>query len=155
MHKVIIERPRHASRTAVSPKLRKDRGAEAERGFIGLRRHVDLQEHQSKGQSDVLGPLARYLWKQRGRPWNKVFGEISTGSNLRSTLHRHLREHLDHLVMLELSRGRHGEWIYRGKPLASGPQFNFPPLYVDPRDGLLKDSKPFLRKLAQQRARPA
>jgi hypothetical protein len=155
MHKVIIGRPRYSSRTAASPKLRKDRGAEAERRSIGLRRHVDLQHHYGKGQSDHLGPLVRYLWKQRGRPWNKVFSELCAGSNTGSILRRHLREHVEHLVMLELSRGRHGEWIYRGKPIASDPRFHVPPLYVDPRDGLLKDSKPFLRKVARSRAQPS
>jgi hypothetical protein len=152
MHKVIVERPRYGSRETARVKLRNDRASEQDRGFIGHRRHILTQGHDDKGSSDNLRPLARYLWKQRGRPWNKVYSEICAGSNIASTVQRHLREHLDDLVMLQLSRGRRGEWIYRGKSLAAEPiRTWYPPLYVDPRDGLLKDSIPFLRRFTGAR----
>lgn len=122
MHKVIVERPRfggHGTR-----KGRRPGDVEQLPLKQGMRRPYG---YRGKEMTDHLGPLLRYLRKQVGRPWDKVYSEICT--NLRSghPLHDHVRRHVRELVNLDVRRLR---------PLWPGD------LYVDPRTGILRLSKP-------------
>ena len=55
----------------------------------------------AKEFSDVIGPLRRYLRKQVGRPWDKVWSEISRTLDTRSLTGRHIMNH----VRWEVERG--------------------------------------------------
>jgi hypothetical protein len=49
---------------------------------------------RSKGFSDLIGPLRKYLRRQVGRPWDKVYSEICQHIRSTNTVQRHLLEHL-------------------------------------------------------------
>ena len=48
----------------------------------------------AKEFSDVLGPLRRYLRKQAGRPWDKVWSEITQTLDRRSLTGQHIFDHI-------------------------------------------------------------
>jgi hypothetical protein len=48
----------------------------------------------TKGFSDHLGPLERYLRSQVGRPWNKVYSEIAAHIRPSNALQQHILSHL-------------------------------------------------------------
>jgi hypothetical protein len=126
MAKVLVERPRRIDSAARRGRSLPD---ELLRKSIGMRRGV----HEAGGfkpLNENLAPLRRYLERQVGRPWNKVFSEIATNLKASSTVQQHVRDHIKDFVQLHpmaaarLWRGIGLRW-YQG-------------LYVDPRDGLLK-----------------
>jgi hypothetical protein len=136
MAKVIVERPRHGPRQ----KYRK--------GYRKLWQKLtpeDWPHHESiyaKGRSkffnEHLGPLRRYLRKQVGRPWNKVFSEICQNLRVDSAVQSHVRDHLEDFVetrVIEIDGVLcSGKWPV-GNPLRRGFWKEF---YVCPRTGLLR-----------------
>ena len=54
------------------------------------------QQHRGglKLLNENLAPLRRYLERQVGRPWDKVYSEIAEGLRVASTVQRHVRDHL-------------------------------------------------------------
>jgi hypothetical protein len=121
MHKVIVERPRvggHGARKGRGPRDIEDLPAAQ-----GMRRPYG---YRGKELSDLLNPLHRYLRKQVGRPWNKVYAEICADRRSGHALHDHLRRHLFEIVRFEAAH-RRGPW--------PGD------LYVDGRTGLLRVAK--------------
>lgn len=141
MHKVIVERPRRFGFGLPVRKGRKPRDIE------------DLPFQESKGrpylvrgrgwkvkeQTDNLQPLRRYLLKQVGRPWNKVYSEICANARMDSTMQRHLRFHVLELVKTDIPLGKDD----KPKALRSAyaPTYYWPLFYVDPRTGLLRVTK--------------
>ncbi len=119
MFKIIVERPRFFP-PGGSTRGRTPRSLEEAPGKQGIRRRH--KERTSKQLNDNLAPLRRYLLKQVGRPWNKVFSEICRDLRVDSAVQRHLRVHLDDYVAIQ---GRDGKRI----------------LYVDRRTGLLRRTK--------------
>jgi hypothetical protein len=124
MPKVIVERPRVHGQ--YGRKGRPARDLEELPAQQGIRRPF---RYRSKDFNDHLAPLRRYLEKQVGRPWNKVFGEICERLDARSTMHRHLRLHVFQFVDLDVLHDPHR---HRGHPGR---------LYVDRRTGLLRRAK--------------
>jgi hypothetical protein len=93
--------------------------------------HKSLNEH--------LGPLRRFLWSQVGRPWNKVFSEISAHIRLDSAVQSHVLDHLRDFVEVHV-RLENGiaiatDGLWRGRPVNSSR------LYVCPRTGILRAIK--------------
>jgi hypothetical protein len=147
MAKVIVERPRHGPRQ----KYRK-----------GYRKRwqklnpEDWPHHESiyaKGRSkffnEHLGPLRRYLRKQVGRPWNKVFSEICQNLRVDSAVQSHVRDHLEDFVETRvidvdgvLCSSNHPV----GWPLVRSSWKEF---YVCPRTGLLRTIRS--RKVLRQK----
>jgi hypothetical protein len=124
MHKVIVERPRlggHGARKGRRPRDLEDLPAN-----LGMRRPYG---HHGKDLNDHLGPLRRFLRKQVGRPWDKVYSEICAGLRSGHPLHDHLRRHVFDYVSLP---GMQPRWR---QPRAGD-------LYVDPRTGILRIVKP-------------
>lgn len=139
MFKVIVERPRWGAGHAASPKLK--RLAHADAKHIGLKRHARIGAPYTKALNENLAPLARYLRRQRGRRWDDVFSEICASLDTGSTVKMHVRQHLEDLVMVRISLGRGGEWMFEGQVLGrEGQWFRRRGLFVDPRDGILKDA---------------
>jgi hypothetical protein len=140
MAKVIVERPRIGSRLrgrgkGARRKLQRFPSDETPKRE-GMKRSVGpcrklLNEH--------LGPLRRYLHKQIGRPWNKVFSEISQHISRDSAVQDHVRDHvLDYVATrVTIIDGVlcRGDGYGVGIPLGA---WGNPLFYVCPRTGLLK-----------------
>jgi hypothetical protein len=152
MAKVIVERPRFGSRIHGKPKgyrrsiqrLSEDGGPARE----GMKRRC---RGGCKSLNEHLGPLRRYLDKQVGRPWDKVFSEICAHIDRNSAVQDHVRDHVEdyvttHVILIDgVPCNGEGGWNY-GKPLH---RFGWP-WYVCPRTGLLRRVKVTSRKRRPQ-----
>jgi len=90
--------------------------------FLGAKRDAS-ERGGEKELNENLKPLFRYLDRQVGRPWNKVFSEIAANLRPTNTVQKHV---LDHLWMM-VSIG----------PIAKR-WWGVPEFYVDPANGLLR-----------------
>lgn len=126
MYRVIVERPRRKPWGA----RRKGRRPELE----DLPKHEGMRRsHAERGEckelNENLAPLRRYLERQVGRPWNKVYSEIAAGLRVDNTVQQHVRDHLRDFVAIKPRRtGGWRSWL-------NGLWWQ--PLYVDPCTGLL------------------
>jgi hypothetical protein len=141
MAKIIVERPRCSG----GPGRGRPLPPEERPSHEGMRRGHVLRG-QAKSLNENLSALRRYLERQVGRPWNKVYAEIARNLRTDSTVQQHVRDHVADLVALH--------------PPPDGRRFRYPRLYVDARDGLLKrtDRLPEIRaeiRAERQRKRPA
>ena len=143
MFKVIVERPRHGA----GFRTRRNRlaGPDDLPSKIGVKRYVRVTGTWSKGLSENLAPLRRFLAKQVGRPWDKVYAEVCANLKADNTVQQHVRDHLRDFVAFRLGVGRDGEWLERGRRWGAGMTWH-QPFYVDPEDGILKDSAKYWRK---------
>jgi hypothetical protein len=135
MFKVIVERPRYALRAARKGRpLRDPDDCPAQEGM----RRPYVRQWRSKELNENLAPLRRFLLKQVGRPWNKVYGEICEHLRVDSTVQDHVRLHIGDFVSTRVARGEDGTLEDR-----SGRRFGevFTLLYVDPRTGILRLNK--------------
>ncbi len=149
MFKVIVERPRWGSRHATRSKLRHDRVPGRKRATG--RRMVLEREGWTKCLNENLAPLKRYLLKQVGRPWDKVYSEISDHLDTGSTVKQHVRDHLTDFILVKVTVTRDGSFVagnHWGQPLP--PDRWWAELYVDPQDGLIKRTDKLCRKLRLQ-----
>lgn len=127
MAKVIVERPRRLEGFS-----RKGRVLPLEElpRHEGMRvRHV--RNWGGKVLNENLAPLRRYLVRQVGRPWNKVYAEVSAHLRPTSAVQQHVRDHLHDFVAVKPRRLANQ---LRQRP---GSDLWFQPFYVDPRTGLL------------------
>lgn len=152
MFKVIVERPRWASRFGDSPKLRKTDKAVLR---IGHKRQVAEVAKIGKSLNENLAPLRRYLMKQRGRKWDKVYSEICEHLDTGSTVKMHVREHIDDFIMVKVHVDADGNWFGQGRWHGLHPvsEWWWQELYVDPNDGLIKETAKLRRKLGVERKR--
>lgn len=138
MAKVVTERPR---RGHGSPS--KKWGRRLHRGEYELDDHgssrAPIARHRQYGSnwkefSDLLGPLRRYLRKQVGRPWDKVWSEITRTLDSRSLTGQHIFDHIRWEVEQEAWIGEDGRLYHKRRwgsiQLLDG-------LYVHPITGLL------------------
>lgn len=131
MHKVIVERPRRGSRMTnvktgarYSPALIRTAMDQLEDFDGGGCRHPG-HVADGKALNENLAPLRRFLERQVGRPWDKVYSEIRAGIDTRSAIGLHVMQHLPDMV--------------QG---VSGSRFGFAArLYIDNRTGLLRRSR--------------
>jgi hypothetical protein len=148
MAKVIVERPRKKGCSWKKPKgyprrLRKygEDGPPSREGIKACR------QHGTKYLNEHLGPLRRYLDKQVGRPWDKVFSEICAHIDRNSAVQDHVRDHVEdyvtrHVIVIDgVTCSANGREY--GMPLH---QFRYRPWYVCPRTGLLRRVKVQSRK---------
>lgn len=86
MFKVIVDRPRRRAgckrkgRSRPLDQLPKREGMSRGRG--------------SKRLNENLAPLKRYLNKQVGRPWDKVYSDVRQALSPRNQVHMHVIQHL-------------------------------------------------------------
>jgi hypothetical protein len=130
MARVIVERPRKFG--SLSRKGRTRHLGELPHKQ-GLRR-FQRERGGHKYLNENLAPLRRFLEKQVGRPWSKVYAEICARLRVDNTVQQHVRDHLEDFVALAPRRRIHRRYSWRGQ----NKQLWHQPLYVDPRDGLLK-----------------
>jgi len=92
-----------------------------------------------KGFTDVLGPIRGYLHRNVGRPWDKIYSELSQALGSGSWPVRHvLTQHVD--VYAKTYRGVDGAvWaLEKSGPYQVSPSFSRPEFYVQPETGLLR-----------------
>ncbi|AMP12357.1 hypothetical protein CPter291_0061 [Collimonas pratensis] len=97
MFKVIVERPRCTHSNIYKGDGRKFRNSEDRPARIGMK---DGYGHR-KYLNENLAPLKRFLEQQVNRPWDKVYSEIRTVIDARSTVKQHILLHLDNFVAIE------------------------------------------------------
>ncbi len=127
MAKVIVERPRRVERAT-----RRGRalGADDLPSHEGMRApHV--RNWGGKVLNENLAPLRRYLERQVGRKWDRVYAEISVHLRPTSAVQQHVRDHLHHFVAVKPRR------IHFPMKQRSGMDIWSQPFYVDRRTGLL------------------
>ena len=112
MAKVVTERPRRGHGNPSKKWGRQLRKNEYDAEDHGPTRAPIARHHQygwnAKEFSDVLGPLRRYLRKQVGRPWDKVWSEITGILDNRSLTGQHIFEHIRREVAQHARLGADG-----------------------------------------------
>ena len=144
MQKVIVERPRLLRARWKNRKtaLR----LTTQQNIDALRNGEDYDSGPSRASSrrhekwlnENLAPLERYLRRQSGRPWDKVYSEIRERIDARSATGLHVLQHLEDCIALNtflkdgkvFERGRWG-WVQEVRGL-----------YVHPVSGLMRSPKP-------------
>lgn len=148
MGKVITERPRAGGRgVPESPAYRRhlhwgrlrEEGREddspAREGIRGVK-----WAGGSRHFTDVLGPVAGFLRKRVGTPWDAVWSELCAHLDRGSTTQRHVLEHVTRdFVVLHAREAKDGELLLpTGEPLASRRrQLRWGLFYVHPGTGEL------------------
>ena len=141
MSKVIVERPR-AGRSWVRKSGRTsavvDDDGEPLRTAKGAAREGARKTRKTKSLNENLNPLKRYLATNVGRPWNKVYAEISEHLKPTSTVQQHVRDHLADFVAAK-TRSEKGVLMANTRwgrlmPLSDCHHL----YYVHPRTGLLR-----------------
>jgi hypothetical protein len=106
MHKVIVERPRLLrggwTNRKSSARLSVTQCAtalDAPDDFDSGPKRASSARH-GKWLNENLAPLRRYLMKQVGRPWDKVYSEICSTIDTRSAVGLHVLQHLEDFVSL-------------------------------------------------------
>jgi hypothetical protein len=98
MSHVIVERPRLGGDRA-----RKGRARPLEE----LPKHEGMQRPHMrdwKSLNENLAPSRRYLERQVGRPWNKIYSEISRHLRADNPVQQHVRDHLSDFVAIKPRR---------------------------------------------------
>jgi hypothetical protein len=163
MSKVIVERPRlgrawaSEKRPGRSRVVEDDDGAPLRAGRGG-RAPNRTKAIKTKGLNENLAPLKRYLGKQVGRPWNKIYSEIAANLKPTSTVQQHVRDHIEDFVAIK-TRMRAGAVVvtgsWGGEHALDG---DYRPYFVHPRTGLLRANpnyRSWSRRLRERRAAEA
>jgi hypothetical protein len=131
MPRILEERPRPPSRVPRGRDGRKFRD-QSDAAFLPMKAGY----RDPKSLNEILRPLARYVARQVGRPWDKVYSEIRAVIDGRNPVQRHILEHLNQYVAVH-TRVVDGHLIDLGRQFL-GLRRVWQPLYVDPRTGLLR-----------------
>lgn len=131
MFKVIVERPRHG---AGSKRKGRQHPIDA-----SSRKWEPIDRNGTKGLNENLAPLRRWLRSQVGRPWDKVYSELSLVVSARSAVQQHVRDHVPDLVRIHVFERDGTVYAHRrwGVPEPVGSRRT--ELYVCPRTGLLRE----------------
>jgi hypothetical protein len=152
MDKVIVERPRLGG-GARRPKGNRKRERLA--FFDQLPTREGYRRRWTSGEkhfNEHLGPLPRFLQSQVGRPWNKVYSEISQHLRLDSAVQSHVLDHLWDYVEVHTALVDGVVCNSKGEPLADR-RWRRSLFYVCPKCGLLKAVRQFARKQRNVAAR--
>jgi hypothetical protein len=148
MSRVIVERPRRGGIDRRGRALPFEDLPQGE----GMRR-PHLRSGSAKELNENLSPLHRYLERQVGRPWCKVYAEIAEHLRAGNTVQQHVRDHLRDFVAIK-PRRRHGWYFtYPGDGKEPFSRLWYQPLYVDEKDGILKRTDRLPEEKARLRAR--
>jgi hypothetical protein len=136
MPQVLIERPRSNSRAGYRAQRRSNARRMGE--DAGAREAMNRRpKARDKYQTDLFGPLRRFLRRHVGRLWDKVHSEVCAHARLGNVSQHHLRRHLFDFVELhvELVDGvPHSQLRYFGRRALRPGTF-----YVCPKSGLLRE----------------
>lgn len=137
MYKVIVERPRNWKGSYESAaRLRDDLDGPM---HLGMR-----AGYGGRHLNENLAPLRRYLRSQVGRPWRKVYSEISAGIDRRNTVQQHIYQHIDDFIAIDVGL-RDGQLLDLRADRAFGSKSGAlrQELYVDPHTGLIRFNKEY------------
>jgi hypothetical protein len=137
MYKVIVERPRQWKGGYEDAVQRRD--------DLDGPMHLSMRAgYAGRFLNENLAPLRRYLRSQVGRPWNKVFSEISAGIDRRNTVQQHIYQHIDGFIAIDVGV-RDGQLVDLRSAGAFANSFGAlrQELYVDPRTGLIRVNKEY------------
>lgn len=146
MSKVIVERPR-TGRAVAGMRPGRTRALVDDDGepirAVKPAREPNKREQKTKTLNETLNPLKRYLASNVGRPWDKVYSEISAHLKPTSTVQQHVRDHLDDFVAAK-TRMKGGVVMVTARfggerPLAE----DWSLYYVHPRTGLLRKNEKY------------
>lgn len=140
MAKVIVERPR-MGRSAAGKRPGRTRTLVDDDGepirAKGAREPASRTQ-KTKFLNETLNPLKRYLASSVGRPWDKVYSEISAHLKPTSTVQQHVRDHLQDFVATK-TRMKGGVVVVTPRFGGERPLSEDASLYyVHPRTGLLR-----------------
>ena len=147
MDKVIVERPRRGG--GVQGDGRQWRNSRDRGSHLGM---TQGYRHR-KGLNENLAPLRRWLHKQVHRPWDKVYAELCSGIDRRSTVQAHIFEHIDDFVERQAVL-RDGEvWVRKSWWRSGGERVPLRDaahveLFVHPATGILLPNR--LRRMGRQ-----
>lgn len=144
MSKVIVERPRIGrSRAGLRPGRTRavvDDDGEPIRAIKTVR-EPKTRTQKTKSLNETLNPLKRYLAANVGRPWDKVYSEISEHLKPTSTVQQHVRDHLEGFVAVK-TRMKAGQVMVSPRYGGEQPLTEYYSLYyVHPRTGLLRKNE--------------
>jgi hypothetical protein len=150
MSKIIVERPR-MGRSSVGLRPGRTRVVVGDDGEpLRAVREPSGKPRKTKTLNENLAPLKRYLAANVGRPWNKVFSEVSEHLKPTSTVQQHVRDHLADFVAIK-TRMRAGKVMtsgrWGGEQTLEASYYRY---YVHPRTGLLRKNE---TRVSWQRAR--
>ncbi len=156
MSKVIVERPRRG-RAAAGLRPGRTSALEDDDGEpIRAARPARTPKGKpikTKALNENLAPLRRFLGKQAGRPWDKVYSEISEHLKVTSTVQQHVRDHLDDFVAAQ-TRMQAGQVMCAGRWGGERTlEDDFRRFFVHPRTGLLKENPHYRGWSARERAK--
>ncbi|MEZ5959840.1 MAG: hypothetical protein R3C30_05365 [Hyphomonadaceae bacterium] len=153
MSKVIVERPRLGRSVAGKKPGRTQTLVDDDGEPIRAKgaREPKRPLIKTKNFNETLNPLKRYLASNVGRPWNKVYSEISEHLKPTSTVQQHVRDHLDDFVATKTRM--------KGGVVVVTPRFggerkledDWCLYYVHPRTGLLRKNEKYKRWTLRQR----
>lgn len=156
MRHVVIDKPRHKgydrSRLMhehnVHATVKKDPDSLPKQGKMSM-------GYGSKSLSDNLRPLERFLRKNVGRPWDKVWSEISKECPAAGVMQQHIRDHIVQMVEtnVRLVEGVPCSLNYTTRGWRPIQSYYWDQLYVCPKTGLLRLAKKKARP-KQRRTRP-
>lgn len=143
MSKVIVERPRTGRSAGKRPGRTNaliDDDGEPIRA-VKPAREPRGRAQKTKSLNETLNPLKRYLASNVGRPWDKVYSEISEHLKPSSTVQQHVRDHLEDFVAIK-TRMKAGVVMMTPRfggerPIADA----YALYYVHPRTGILRHNE--------------
>jgi hypothetical protein len=142
MARVIVERPRIPD---IKGRKGRPRSLDELPHYEGMRR-PHLLTGEGKMLNENLQPLRRYLERQVGRPWSKVYAEIAEHLRVDNAVQQHVRDHLRNFVAIT-PRRLAGGWRNR-----FGSHLWYQALYVDPVTDLLCRTDDLPEEKARRRA---
>ena len=157
MSKVIVERPRTGRaagdlRPGRTRAVEDDDGEPVRAGRGGRSPLKHDRQRKTKRLNETLNPLKRYLGKQVGRPWDKVFSEIAENLKPSSTVQQHVRDHIEDFVAVR-TRMQAGKVMtarpWGGERAIADDHRRY---YVHPRTGLLRENPNWTGRNAPWRA---
>ncbi len=148
MGKVITERPRNNSRDRSRQKGIRKRDSKLPLEDHPKRAPLREKGGKNKQFTDVLGPLRGFVFRQIGRPFSKVFAEISKVLRPTGLSGSHAQDHLWDMLVTKVvirdgkpyhsdARGGYRKDSEGYRPIEYEGSFS-DVAYVDPRDGIVK-----------------
>jgi hypothetical protein len=119
-----------------------------------------ISDRSIKQLNDNIAILVRFLYKNVGRPWSKVYAEISSMLSPESSVHKIVLDHLKELVATSIVMVD-GKPHRAAVPGSLGPQFQplrgtkWDSLYVCPQSGQLRSVEREPQRRQNPDVRPA
>lgn len=136
MHKVIVERPRPRSGQSFR---RGDPLRKIARDELPSHESMKVRHSDRRHFNENLNPLRRWLERQVGRSWDRVYSDACKVIKPGSTVKNHVKIHLLELVCRDvvlvdgIPTSIQGGWLGRGRQELRRKQ-----LYVHPLTGILR-----------------